>query len=140
MTPRFGVVAWPTDHFGAFFNYAQGFKAPSPTQVNQALHELDAVLHLDPEPGSASGNQRDVRSRHALPRHRRRSAPTWRASATAFSGEYEDFIEQVQVSGPPFGTGSPGNPSVFQVINLGEVSISGYEGARRWRRGTTASA
>ena len=37
VTPRLGIVAWPTERFGAYFNYAQGFRAPSPTQVNQAF-------------------------------------------------------------------------------------------------------
>ena len=26
VTPRFGVVAWPTETFGVFFNYAEGFR------------------------------------------------------------------------------------------------------------------
>jgi hemoglobin/transferrin/lactoferrin receptor protein len=126
VTPRFGVVAWPTDHLGAFFNYAQGFKAPAPSQVNQAFTNSNQFYTSIPNPAlrpeTSETFEVGVRFRgiDAL-------GASWRASATAFTGDYEDFIEQVQVSGPPFGTGSPGNLSVFQVINLGEVTISGYE-------------
>ena len=31
LSPKFGVVAWPTETLGAFLNYAQGFRAPSPS-------------------------------------------------------------------------------------------------------------
>ncbi|HYD72876.1 MAG TPA: TonB-dependent hemoglobin/transferrin/lactoferrin family receptor [Candidatus Binatia bacterium] len=127
ITPRFGIVAWPTDHFGAFFNYAQGFRAPSPTQVNQAFTNATQFYTSIPNP-----NLRPETSETFEVGIRIRDVEVFgadvRASATAFTGDYEDFIEQVQVGGPPFGAGSPGNLTQFQVINFGEVTITGYEG------------
>ena len=127
ITPRFGVVAWPSDHFGAFFNYAQGFKAPAPSQVNQAFTNSTQFYTTIPNPNLRPETSETIevgvrfRDIEAL-------GAEWRASATAFTGDYEDFIEQVHVSGPPFGGGSPGNLTTFQVINFGDVTISGYEG------------
>ncbi|HAD84589.1 MAG TPA: TonB-dependent hemoglobin/transferrin/lactoferrin family receptor, partial [Brevundimonas sp.] len=34
LSPKIGAIYWADDHFGVFANYAQGFKAPSPMQVN----------------------------------------------------------------------------------------------------------
>ena len=34
VSPKLGVVYWPTETFGLFANAAEGFKAPSPMQVN----------------------------------------------------------------------------------------------------------
>jgi len=127
VTPRFGVVAWPTERFGAFFNYAQGFKAPAPSQVNQAFTNstqfYTSIPNPDLRPETSETFEVGIRLRGV-----EMFGADVRASATAFAGDYEDFIEQVQVGGPPFGAGSPGNLSIFQVINLGEVTISGYEG------------
>lgn len=126
VSPRFGVVVWPGEHVGVFFNYAQGFKAPSPNQVNQSFTNATQFYTSIPNPDLAPETSETVEIGLRL-RDVQASGATWRASATAFAGWYDDFIEQVQVSGPPFGTGSPGNLSVFQVINLGEVEIDGFE-------------
>jgi hemoglobin/transferrin/lactoferrin receptor protein len=40
ISPKFGIVAWPTDSFGVFFNYAEGFKAPAPSEVNNYFENL----------------------------------------------------------------------------------------------------
>ncbi len=64
LSPKFGVVARPVDGVRLFANYARGFKAPSPTQVNQFFQNLAQELHLDPQPEPAPGNERDVGRRH----------------------------------------------------------------------------
>lgn len=126
VTPRFGIVAWPTENFGAFFNYAQGFRAPSPTQVNQAftnfVQNYTSIPNPNLGPETSETYEAGIRFRNieAL-------GGSWRAQATAFTGAYEDFIEQRWVSGPPHGTGTPLDPTIYQVINVGEVSISGWE-------------
>jgi hemoglobin/transferrin/lactoferrin receptor protein len=48
----------------------------------------------------------------------------WNASVAAFAGKYEDFIEQVQVSG----SFTPTDPATYQYINLSSVKIRGVEG------------
>lgn len=62
------------------------------------------------------------------------------ASATGFAGQYEDFIDQVVVSGDPIPTPG-GATTVFQYINIGSVEISGFE-ARvdgKWKSGLGAT-
>jgi hemoglobin/transferrin/lactoferrin receptor protein len=49
----------------------------------------------------------------------------WRASVAAFVGAYDDFIEQIMLSGnfEP----SPAASTVFHYVNLGSVELSGFE-------------
>lgn len=54
ISPKFGIVAWPTEHSGAYLNYAEGFKAPAPSG-EQFLRKPFArrvwsSVHVDPEP------------------------------------------------------------------------------------------
>lgn len=122
VTPRFGVVAWPTETFGVFFNYAQGFKAPSPSQVNNnfanPLFGYTSIPNPDLGPETSESAELGVRLRDVS-----FAGADLRASATAFMSAYEDFIEQVVVGG----SFTPGDPARFQYVNLGEVDISGYE-------------
>ncbi|MEZ6023525.1 MAG: TonB-dependent hemoglobin/transferrin/lactoferrin family receptor [Hyphomonadaceae bacterium] len=136
-SPRLGIVAWPAEHVGVFFNYAHGFRAPSPNQVNQNFSNLafsyTTIPNPDLRPETSDGAELGVRlvDVGAL-------GGTWRASASAYSSWYEDFIAgPVQVAGPPAGLGTPMDPSVFQVINIGEVEIWGLESRieGRWENG-----
>lgn len=123
VSPRLGVVAWPSETIGLFFNYAQGFKAPSPSQVNSnfanPLFGYTSVPNPDLRPETSEAVELGVRFRGVS-----LGGAAVRASVTGFAGRYEDFIEQTQVSGGF----TPANPAVFQFVNLGEVEISGIEG------------
>jgi hemoglobin/transferrin/lactoferrin receptor protein len=57
-------------------------------------------------------------------RETRLAGAEMRASTSAFMIDYEDFIEQVVVSG----AFTPMDPAVFQFINIGEVQVWGVEG------------
>ncbi|MFZ5670220.1 MAG: TonB-dependent hemoglobin/transferrin/lactoferrin family receptor [Pseudomonadota bacterium] len=123
VTPRFGAVYWPTETFGVFFNYAQGFKAPSPSQVNNSF--ANPLFGYTSIPNPDLGPERSEAFEAGL----RLRAPdvagaAVRASVAAFSARYEDFIEQSQVGG----SFTPLDPAVFQYVNLGEVEIRGLEG------------
>lgn len=123
VTPRIGVVAWPTETLGVFFNYAQGFKAPSPSQVNNnfsnPLFGYTSIPNPDlgPETSDAAEIGLRLRDLNAF-------GGTLRASATAFTAAYEDFIEQVVVGG----SFTPMDPALFQFVNLGSVEVNGLEG------------
>ncbi len=120
VTPRFGVVAWPTEHLGVFFNYAQGFKAPSPSQVNNAFSNLasgyTSIPNPDLQPETSESLELGLRSRDTT-----LFGADLRAQGNAFMAQYEDFIDQVQF-------GNFGDPAIFQWVNLGEVEIWGLEG------------
>lgn len=132
ISPRFGVVAWPSQHVGVFFNYAQGFKAPSPSQVNNAfanpIFGYTSIPNPDLGPETSEALELGVRLREVA-----WAGADVRASAVAFGSWYEDFIEQVMVSG----SFTPADPAVFQFVNLGEVEIWGLEGRldANWENG-----
>ncbi|MCF8504114.1 MAG: TonB-dependent hemoglobin/transferrin/lactoferrin family receptor [Caulobacter sp.] len=123
VSPRLGIVAWPTENIGLFFNYAQGFKAPSPSQVNSnfanPLFGYTSIPNPDLDPETSEAVELGVRFRGVS-----LAGGAVRASVTAFAGRYEDFIEQAQVGG----SFTPSDPAVYQFVNLGEVEISGIEG------------
>lgn len=122
VTPKFGAVAWPTDHVGAFFNYAEGFKAPSPSQVNNffanPIFGYTSIPNPELRPETSESVEVGVRMRDVA-----LFGGSWRGALAAFSADYEDFISQEVVGG----TGAPGDPLIFQFVNLTAVQISGVE-------------
>jgi hemoglobin/transferrin/lactoferrin receptor protein len=122
VSPKIGVVAWPTERLGAFFNYASGFKAPAPSQVNNYFENpifgYTSIPNPNLRPETSNSYEAGIRLRDIS-----FAGATWRASIAGFSAAYEDFISQEAVSG----SGAPGDPIVFQYVNLGEVDISGVE-------------
>jgi hemoglobin/transferrin/lactoferrin receptor protein len=122
ISPKFGAVIWPSDWFGAFFNYAAGYKAPSPSQVNSSfanpLQNYTSIANPDLKPESSNSVEAGVRTRNLS-----LFGAEWSGSASAFAADYEDFIEQVLISGSL----TPTDPGVFQYINLTSVSVSGWE-------------
>jgi hemoglobin/transferrin/lactoferrin receptor protein len=123
LSPKFGIVAWPTEMFGAFFNYAQGFRAPSPSEVNNSFENLvfGYTSLPNPELGPETSESVEVGVRF---RNIDAAGAHWTASAAAFSAAFEDFISQEIVGG----AGAPGDPFQFQFVNLSEVEIWGLEG------------
>jgi len=127
ISPKFGAVAWPTDSFGVFFNYAEGFKAPAPSEVNNYFENLTlgafgaaytSIPNPDLDPETSEGYEVGVRGRNWS-----MLGGQWDWSASAFASFYEDFISQQIVSG----SGSAIDPFVYQYVNLNEVEISGVE-------------
>lgn len=119
LTPKFGAVYWPVDQFGLFFNYANGFKAPSPSQVNNSFTNVASGYTSIPNPNLKPETSQTYEGGVRI-RNIEVAGGDLRAYLTAFTGTYEDFIDLAQISaGPPL--------IVFQNINLGEVEISGVE-------------
>ena len=123
ISPKFGIVAWPTDNFGVFVNYAEGFKAPAPSEVNNFFENLafgyTSIPNPNLDPETSTGYEAGIRGRNwSL------FGGTWDWSASVFSSFYEDFISQQVVSG----AGSVPDPFVYQYINLNKVEIWGLEG------------
>jgi len=123
LSPKLGLVFKPTEQARLFFNYSQGFKAPAPSQVNNAFANTIANYRSIPNPDLKAETS------EAFEGGARWVTPTWSVEAAAFSGEYKNFIEQIQVSG----AFTPTNPGVFQFVNLSKVKIRGIEGRARLR-------
>lgn len=123
LSPKIGLVLKPAEQARLFFNYSQGFRAPSPSQVNNAF--------ANPIQNYRSIANPDLKAEtsEAFEGGARWVTQVWSAEVVAFSGEYRNFIEQVQVSG----TFTPTDPGVFQYVNLTKVKIRGIEARARLR-------
>lgn len=124
-SPKFGVLYRASDQWSVFGNYAAGFRAPNAGQVNaffeNPVGNYRTVPNANLKPEKSQNFELGVRGR----------MERLSIEAAAFTGRYKDFIEDLrQVSG----TGAPGNPLVFQSVNIGRVKLSGFEvkGDMRW--------
>jgi hemoglobin/transferrin/lactoferrin receptor protein len=119
LSPKIGAVAKLGGGASLFANYAHGFKAPAPSQVNQFFENLTSpfgayrtIPNPDLRPETSKSIEGGVRfaSDHVL------------AGITGFSGRFRNFISQETVS--PVGA----NPTIYQYVNLARVKIEGIEG------------
>lgn len=117
LSPKIGVVWDATELVTLFANLAAGFKAPSPSQVNTGFANLVSNYKSISNPELKPETSRTLEGGVRLHRDR------WRVAVIGFAGEYDDFIEQVQVSG----NFTAANPAVYQYVNLSGVKISGAE-------------
>ena len=136
VSPKIGAIFWANDHFGLFANYGAGFKAPSPMQVNNyfanPVYGYESIPNPDLKPETSTSIEAGMRFRNIAA-----FGGSLNLSATAFHSEYDDFIDQVVVSG----TGIPGSdPLIYQYVNLTNVKIWGLEarGDIHWDNGFSA--
>lgn len=124
-SPKLGVLYRATDAWSVFGNYAAGFRAPNAGQVNaffeNPVSNYKTVPNGDLKPEKSQNFELGVRGR----------MDALSIEAAAFTGRYKDFIEDLRQVG---GTGAPGNPLVFQSVNIGRVKLNGFEvkGDVRW--------
>lgn len=123
ISPKLGVVYWTGAHLGVFANYALGFRAPSPMQVNNFFENPVFGYRSIPNPNLSPETSESFEAGFRL-RDIDVAGGRMRLNTTAFATHYDDFIDQVVVSG----TGVPGvDPLVYQYVNLTEVDIRGLE-------------
>lgn len=119
LSPKIGAVA-TFGEASLFANYARGFQAPSPIEINQFFDNPSAVpfsyrtlRNPDLRPETSETIEGGLRI----------NSKAVDLTVSAFSGRYKDFITQVQLSG----TGTVADPIIFQYQNLPAVKISGAE-------------
>jgi hemoglobin/transferrin/lactoferrin receptor protein len=123
ISPKLGVVYWTGAHLGVFANYSLGFRAPSPMQVNNYFENPVFGYRSIPNPNLSPETSESVEAGFRL-RDIDVAGGKMRLNTTAFATHYDDFIDQVVVSG----TGVPGvDPLIYQYVNLTEVDIRGLE-------------
>lgn len=121
-SPKLGAI-WRIDPVNSVYaQYASGYRAPTPSQVNQGFENLVAnyrsIGNPDLKPETSQTFEAGVRGRS--------NHFSW--DIVAFDGRYKDFIQQVQVSG----SFTPTDPAVFQNVNLSKVRIRGFEAKGRY--------
>ncbi len=121
LSPKLGAVLKLAGPASLFVNYAQGFKAPSPSQVNQFFENPTSpqfAYKTIPNPNLKPETSRSFEGGLRL------HDDDFDAGVTAFTGRYRNFIDQ-QITG---GTGSVADPIIYQFINLNRAKIEGLEG------------
>jgi hemoglobin/transferrin/lactoferrin receptor protein len=126
-TPRLGALWRVSDRWTPYGQVAQGFRAPTPEQVNNGFT-------------NTAQNYRSIGSPNLQPEHAtsielglRLAGDGWQAQLAAYDNRYRDFISQQHVSGPPPGTPPGGGVTTFQYINLAQARIRGLEARAQWR-------
>jgi hemoglobin/transferrin/lactoferrin receptor protein len=118
-TPRLGLVWSPGEAFKPYAQWARGYRAPAPDQVNNGFS--------NPASGYRSIGNAALRAERAesLELGLRGAAFARRLSwqVAVYDNRYRDFISQ-QVVGGAF---TPADPAVFQFINLAQARIRGLE-------------
>jgi hemoglobin/transferrin/lactoferrin receptor protein len=130
VTPRLGVLWKAAPGLTPYAQWAKGFKAPTPSQVNNGfanpVQNYETIGNPDLKAERADSIELGLRG----------ALGGWRWQVAAFDNRYDDFISQEIVSG-----GAPGTKIVFQSINLDEARIRGVEARlnghidRQWRLG-----
>ena len=124
VTPRLGAIWRLSPAFQPYAQWALGFRAPTPDQVNNGFANVAQ--------GYTSVGNAHLKAEHANSLElglRGKLAETVRWQLSAYQNRYRDFISQQIVKG----TGAPGNPRVFQYINLNEAQIRGAEARLTWQ-------
>jgi hemoglobin/transferrin/lactoferrin receptor protein len=120
-TPRLGAV-WKLDPaFSPYAQYSQGYRAPTPDQVNNGFTNLvQGYMTV----GNANLKAEQAESYELGFRGKLNN---FRYSVSAYDSNYKDFISQQQV------TAVGVSPIVFQYINLAKAHISGGELRGEWQ-------
>jgi len=122
LTPRLGVVWRLEPGFAPYAQWAKGFRAPTPDQVNNGFTNLASGYT-----SVGNGNLKAERA-NSIEIGFRGKVEGLKYSMAAFDNRYDDFISQ-QVVG---GLGTPGNPIIYQYINLTNAHIRGLEARAEW--------
>jgi hemoglobin/transferrin/lactoferrin receptor protein len=127
VSPKFGLLYRATPEWSVFGNYASGFRAPNASQLNAFFENVNQFYKTISNPNLLPEKSKnlEIGVRGRLER--------LRLDAAVFTGRFSNLIEDNVTVG---GGGTVGNPTVFQSINVGNATISGFEvkGAMDWGR------
>lgn len=130
ISPRLAFVYEVTPAFVPYAQYARGFRAPSPHEVNSYFNNVGTpggsyMQIANPNLKAETSNSYEIGLRGKVNLANSRVS----YSAAAFSGKYKNFIELVQIGGDF----SVATPAINQYINASRANIHGVEGRMDWR-------
>lgn len=118
-TPRLGLVWAAREALRPYAQWARGYRAPTPDQVNNGFS--------NPASGYRSIGNAALKAERAESLELGVRGTAWRQrlrwQLAAYDNRYQDFISQQVVSG----AFTPADPAVFQFINLAQARIRGFE-------------
>ncbi|WP_301751672.1 TonB-dependent hemoglobin/transferrin/lactoferrin family receptor [uncultured Erythrobacter sp.] len=117
LSPKLGVTVKLAPEVILFGNYAQGFLAPTPSQVNNFFEFIAGGYTSIPNPDlrPETSESWEVGARYV--------GEVFSLQLTAFKGDYDNFISQQVVSG----SFTPQDPAIYQFVNFDAVEIEGLE-------------
>ena len=117
LSPKLGATWRLAEDFLLFGNYAQGFLAPTPSQVNNFFENLGFGYTSLPnaELGPETSESWELGARYV--------GDIFSLQLVGFRGDYDNFTSQ-QVVGGSF---TPQDPAVFQFVNFSKAEIDGVE-------------
>ncbi|AZU03593.1 putative exported heme receptor protein [Glycocaulis alkaliphilus] len=124
ITPRLGAIWRATGQISLFANYAEGFRAPGPEQLNRIGRVPVATFVHDFLPNPDLGPERSRGWEFG-------ARGAWRALSAElalYENRYSDFIDTALIEFIPAGTiGNPLAIRRFQSVNVDSVRIRGVE-------------
>ena len=117
LSPKFGATLKLAPDMFLFGNYAQGFLAPTPSQVNNFFEFIAGGYTSIPNPDlrPETSESFEVGARYV--------GDIFSLQVTGFRGDYDNFISQQVISGGF----TPQNPAIFQFVNFSGARIEGVE-------------
>lgn len=125
LSPKLGVTVKLADDVLLYANYAQGFRAPTPYQVNNFFENLAYGYTSLPNPDLGPETSESWEGGIKF------STEAVSLQLAAFTADYDDFISQ-QVVGGSF---TPMDPAQYQFVNYDAVAIEGVEAKANFRMG-----
>lgn len=126
LSPRLTMLYEASPALIPYAQYAHGFRAPSPDQVNNSfanpLRHYRSIGNPDLKPETSDTIEAGLRGRLGT-----RLGPL-RYSTAIFAGRYHDFISRQTIGG----RGTVADPLVFQYVNYAKSRIHGIEGRLDW--------
>jgi hemoglobin/transferrin/lactoferrin receptor protein len=126
LSPKFGATVKLAPDIILFGNYAQGFLAPTPSQVNNFFEFIAGGYTSIPNPDlrPETSESFEVGARYV--------GEMFSLQVTGFRGDYDNFISQQVVSGGF----TPQNPAIFQFVNFAGARIEGLEARAEMKLGS----
>lgn len=117
LSPKFGATWKLADGVILFGNYAQGFLAPTPSEVNNFFEFIAGGYTSIPNPNlrPETSESLEVGARYV--------GDIFSLQVTGFRGDYDNFISQQVISG----SFTPRDPAIFQFVNFDGARIEGVE-------------
>lgn len=126
VTPRLGLVWRASPSLQPFAQWALGFKAPTPDQVNGNYSSTNGAYYRT----IANANLKAEHANSIELGLRGQLAGSVRWQLSAYNNRYRDFISQETIGGS---ITSESDPLTYQYINLAKVRIKGVEARADWQ-------